>query len=59
MIVSSSVSHSVVFNSLQPHGLQPLRLLCPWDSQEYWSGLPFSSPRDLPDPGMEPRSPAL
>ena len=27
--------------------------------QEYWSGLPFPSPRDLPDPGNEPRSPAL
>ena len=27
--------------------------------QEYWSGLPFPSPRDLPDPGIEPRSPAL
>jgi len=27
--------------------------------QEYWSGLPFLSPRDLPDPGIEPRSPAL
>ena len=27
--------------------------------QEYWSGLPFSSPGDLPDPGIEPRSPAL
>ena len=27
--------------------------------QEYWSGLPFSSPEDLPDPGLEPRSPAL
>ena len=26
--------------------------------QEYWSGLPFPS-RDLPDPGIEPRSPAL
>ena len=26
--------------------------------QEYWSGLPFPSPRDLPDPGMEPKSPA-
>ena len=24
--------------------------------QEYWSGLPFPSPRDLPDPGIEPRS---
>ena len=27
--------------------------------QEYWSGLPFPSPRDFPDPGIEPRSPAL
>ena len=27
--------------------------------QEYWSGLPFPSPKDLPNPGLEPRSPAL
>ena len=27
--------------------------------QEYWSGLPFPSPRDLPNPGIEPRSPAF
>ena len=30
--------------------------------QEYWSGLPFPSPEDIPDPGMEPtslESPAL
>ena len=27
--------------------------------QEYWSGLPFPSPGELPDPGIEPRSPAL
>ena len=27
--------------------------------QEYWSGLPFSSPRDLPNLGIEPGSPAL
>ena len=27
--------------------------------QEYWSGLPFPSPGDLPDPGIEPKSPAL
>ena len=26
--------------------------------QKYWSGLPFPSPGDLPDPGIEPRSPA-
>ena len=27
--------------------------------QEYWSRLPFSSPGDLPDPGIKPESPAL
>ena len=27
--------------------------------QDYWSGLPFPSPGDLPDPGIEPRSPAV
>ena len=27
--------------------------------QEYWSGLPFPTPGDLPDPGTEPESPAL
>ena len=27
--------------------------------QEYWSGLPFPSPGDLPNPGIEPKSPAL
>ena len=27
--------------------------------QEYWSGLPFPSPGDLPNPGNKPRSPAL
>ena len=26
---------------------------------KYWSGLPFPSPVDLPNPGIEPRSPAL
>ena len=27
--------------------------------QEYWSGLPFPSPEDLPNPGIEPRSPTM
>ena len=27
--------------------------------REHWSGLPFPSTRDLPDPGIEPRSPIL
>ena len=46
---------------LRPHGLQPARCLCPWgfSRQEYWSGLPCPLPGDLPNPGIEPRSPAL
>ena len=27
--------------------------------QEYWSGLPFPPPGDLPNPGIDPKSPAL
>jgi len=30
-----------------------------FSKQEYWSGLPLPSPGDLPDPGIEPRSPTL
>ena len=30
-----------------------------FSGQEYWSGLPFPSPGDLPHPGIEPGSPAL
>ena len=55
------LSCSVMSNSLRPHWLQPARLLCPWglSRQEYWSGLPCPPPGDLPNPGIEPRSPAL
>ena len=54
-------SRSVVSDSLQPGGLYPTRLLLSMGSsrQEYWSALPFPSPGDLPDPGIEPGSPAL
>ena len=30
-----------------------------FSKQEYWSGLPFPSPGNLPNPRIEPRSPAL
>ena len=55
------LSHSVVSDSLQLHGLSSARLLCPWgfSRQEYWSGLPCPPPGDLPNPGIEPRSPTL
>ena len=48
------VNHSVVFNSLRPHGLST-----EFSRQEYWSGLPFPSLGDLPDPEIDTRSPAL
>ena len=34
-------------------------LSMPFPRQDYWSGLPFPSPGNLPNPGMEPMSPAL
>ena len=35
------------------------RLSMGFSRQEYWSGLPFPSPGDLPNPVIKPRSPAL
>ena len=53
-----SVSHSVVSDSLRTQGLQgPLSM--EFSRQEYWSGYPFSSPGDLPDPAIKVVSPAL
>ena len=51
-------SRSAVSSSLQPHGLQPDRLLCPrgFSRQEHWSGLPCPPPGDLPSPGIKPAS---
>ena len=51
----------VVSDSLQPHGLYPARLLCPWgfSRQEYQSRLPCPPPGDFPNPGIEPRSALL
>ena len=50
-----SVVCSVMSDSLGPHDLEPIRLLCPWDvpRQEYWSGLLYPSLGGLPDPGTE------
>ena len=49
------LSHSVMSEAMQPHGLQPARLLCPWGfpRQEYWSGLHSSRG------SSQPRSPSL
>ena len=50
--------HSVLSGSLQPHGLYnlPGSSVHGISQQEYWSGLPFPSPGDLPRSETEPRS---
>ena len=52
MCVRKSLSHVQLFACQAPQSMG-------FSRQDYWSGLPFTSPRDLPDPGIEPRSPAL
>ena len=49
---------SAVSDSLQPHGPWPTqtRLSMGFSRQECWSGVPYPSPGDLPDPGTEPAS---
>ena len=51
------LSHLQLFATSWPVAHQsPLSM--GFSRQEYWSGLPFPSPGDLPNPGIEPRSPA-
>ena len=53
-------SHSVVSDSLIPWTVtHQTTLSMEFSRQEYWSGLPFPSPGDLPNPGTKPRSSAL
>ena len=55
-----SVSHSVMFDSAIPWTVAHWAPLSKeFSMQEYWSGLPFLSPGDLSDTGVEPRSPAI
>ena len=52
----------IVYNSLQPHGQNAAcqnPLFMGFPRQEYGSGLLFPSPGDLPNPEMDPGSPAL
>ena len=69
--VNQGVSASSSLSLSEPLGSGPLKHQHPWtvahqaplsmgfSRQEYWSGLPFPSPENLPDSGIEPRSPAL
>ena len=56
MLCCVVLSHSILSDSLRPHGLLPTRLLCLWvfSRQEYWS-----PPGDLPNLGIKPSSPSL
>ena len=59
-VISKSVSHSVMSDSVIPRTIvHPSPLSMELSRQEYWSGLPHPSPGDLPNPGIDPRSPAL
>ena len=53
-----SLSHVQLFATPQVVAYQA-SLSMEFSRQEYQSGLPFPSPGDLPNPGIEPRSPAL
>ena len=59
MCVYESENCSVVSSSLQPHEAHQAPLSIEFSRQEYCSRLPFPSSRDLPNPGIEPGSPAL
>ena len=65
-------THTHIYMKVKVRSLSRVRLfVTPWtvayqafpsmgfSRQEYWSGLPFPSPGDLPNPGIEPGSPAL
>ena len=47
-------------DSYDPSDCSPLgSSVLGFPKKEYWNGLPFPFPEDLPDPGIEPTSPAL
>ena len=52
------LSHVQLFVTAWTVAHQP-SLSMGFSRQEYWSGLPFPPPGDLPDPGIKPASPAL
>ena len=58
VMVVYSLSHVQLFSSPWT-GAREAPLSMEFSRQEYWSGLPFHSPEDLPYLGVEPASPAL
>ena len=56
-VCSQLLSHVQLFVVRELILQAPLSL--EFSRQEYWNGLPFRTPGDLPNPGIEPTSPAL
>ena len=60
MLSSVCISLSVMLDSVSPWSAAPqTSWSMGFSKQGYWSGLPFTSPGDLPNPGIEPWAPAL
>ena len=63
ILKSRAITLSTKVHLVKVKLLSCVRLFVPpsmgFSRQEWWSGLPFPSPGDLPDPGIEPQSPAL
>ena len=58
--VYKGVNCSVMSDSVTPWTVpHQASLLMEFSRQEYWNGLPFPPPGDLPDPGIKPASPVL
>ena len=57
-VVVWSLSYVLFFATLWTVACQAT-LSMGFSRQEYWSGLPFPPPEDLPNPGIEPTSPSL
>ena len=56
---NESISCSVMSDSVPRTAAHQAPLTMEFSRQEWWSGLPFPSPGDLPDPGVESRSSVL
>ena len=59
MILAESSAHSFTHLMTEKISHRQAPLSMGFFRQRHWSGLPFPSPEDFPDPGIEPKSPAL
>ena len=59
VFITNVLSHLVISDSFQSHGLSQAPLSLGFFMQVNWSRLTVPSPGDLPDPGIKPVSPVL